>query len=357
MKIIHQCIYLIVGTLYLASSAQAVPSFARQTQQECSACHVGGFGPQLTPYGQAFKLNGYTEKNGSGTNIPLSAMLVGIYDKTGSDLPEDAAPNFNKNNNTSLQEASIFAAGGITNNTGGFLQITYSGIEKKTAIDNLDLRFANKFTMADKEGVFGISLNNNPTNQDLWNTLPAWGFPYMASDLAPAPNGSPLLAGGLEQQVLGLTSYVSLADSFYAELGFYKTQSDSLLKRTHVIESTDDVSEIDGTAPYWRLAYSNAFNRQNISVGLIGMQANLRPGRAAGPTNNFKDIGVDASYQYLGTRKHIFTINTSLIRESQHLGAAFAAEEADRLNNNTNAFNVNSSYYFNNTYGFTAAFF
>src|SRR5215472_8037577 len=36
----------------------AVPSYARQTGQECIACHVSF--PELTPYGRYFKLTGYT---------------------------------------------------------------------------------------------------------------------------------------------------------------------------------------------------------------------------------------------------------------------------------------------------------
>ena len=35
-----------------AGTAQAVPSFARQTGQECPACHVSW--PELTPYGRLF---------------------------------------------------------------------------------------------------------------------------------------------------------------------------------------------------------------------------------------------------------------------------------------------------------------
>src|ERR1700746_479530 len=38
--------------------ANAVPSYARQTGQECIACHVSF--PELTPYGRYFKLTGYT---------------------------------------------------------------------------------------------------------------------------------------------------------------------------------------------------------------------------------------------------------------------------------------------------------
>ncbi|MDE1979718.1 MAG: cytochrome c1 protein, partial [Betaproteobacteria bacterium] len=39
----------LIGCLAWAPNAQAVPAFARQTGQDCIACHVGGFGPQLTP--------------------------------------------------------------------------------------------------------------------------------------------------------------------------------------------------------------------------------------------------------------------------------------------------------------------
>ena len=41
-----------------AGPARAVPSFSEQTGQPCTTCHVGGFGPQLTPFGRAFKLGG-----------------------------------------------------------------------------------------------------------------------------------------------------------------------------------------------------------------------------------------------------------------------------------------------------------
>ena len=63
-------------------AAHAVPSFARQTGAECAACHVGGYGPQLTPYGIRFKLGGYTDSDGKGGKVPLSAMLIGSVTHT-----------------------------------------------------------------------------------------------------------------------------------------------------------------------------------------------------------------------------------------------------------------------------------
>ena len=52
------------------SAGSAVPNFATQTGQPCTACHIGGYGPQLTPLGRAFKIGGYTQpaaKAGSPT--------------------------------------------------------------------------------------------------------------------------------------------------------------------------------------------------------------------------------------------------------------------------------------------------
>ena len=71
--------------------AQAVPAFADQTGQPCSSCHVGGFGPTLTPFGREFKILGYTARTKDGT-IPVSAMAVASFLHTASDQPP--APHY-----------------------------------------------------------------------------------------------------------------------------------------------------------------------------------------------------------------------------------------------------------------------
>ena len=53
-----------IGLLLKPQSASAVPSFAMQTGQPCSACHTAF--PELTPYGREFKLMGYTAGGGLG---------------------------------------------------------------------------------------------------------------------------------------------------------------------------------------------------------------------------------------------------------------------------------------------------
>ena len=93
--------------------AQALPDFASQTGLPCTACHIGGFGPQLTPTGTAFKIGGYTQSGGQGlqANIPLSAMAIGSFTHTSGDLPSDAVPHhYNDNNNPAWDAASVFIA-------------------------------------------------------------------------------------------------------------------------------------------------------------------------------------------------------------------------------------------------------
>ena len=64
--------------------------------------------------------------------------------------------------------------------------------------------------------IVGLTLNNNPTVQDVWNTTPAWGVPYSGSnDVAPGAITSTKIdsgAGGFGQSVGGLGVYMWLDD-------------------------------------------------------------------------------------------------------------------------------------------------
>src|SRR5215468_4653393 len=107
--------------------ADAIPAFAAQTGQPCTACHIGAYGPQLTPLGRAFKIGGYTQQGGEGllSNIPLSAMLITSFTHTNQSVPDDAkVTHYATNNNFSLDQIGGFIAGGWQH-TGALIQITY----------------------------------------------------------------------------------------------------------------------------------------------------------------------------------------------------------------------------------------
>jgi hypothetical protein len=90
---------------------------------------------------------------------------------------------------------------------------------------------------------------------------------------------------------------------------------------------------------------------QNYSIGLFGWNAKLAPDRSgAVPYDQHRDIGIDGSYQFLGTRKHIATIHASYLRER-----AVSGETGDVTHLNESKLNL--SYHYDNTWGATVGLF
>ena len=118
------------------------PPSPRRPGSPAAACHIGAFGPQLTPFGRAFKIGGYTQDGGEGplAQIPLAGFVLNSFTHTNTSQPQPAAPDFGRNNNLALDQISLFFAGRITDYAGAFVQGTYDGVGRAFFLDNTDLR-------------------------------------------------------------------------------------------------------------------------------------------------------------------------------------------------------------------------
>jgi len=336
-----------------ARDALAVPSFARQTGQDCVACHVGGFGPQLTPYGVKFKLGGFTDSDGKDNKIPLSAMAVGGLTHTAKAQEEAPTDRTGTNNNLVLDQASIFLAGRASEYIGAFMQGTYTGADNKFAMDNADARAVRTLELDGTDLTFGLSLHNTPGMQDPFNTLPVWRFPYVGSSVAPGPAAAPIFDGGLEQHVTGLSAYTFADEHFYAELGSYRSLSPAALDSLGLGRDSYP-GKLGSSTSYWRVAFFDDLKKSAFSLGAFGFNAALDPsGDGSSNSDHYRDLGLDAHYQFLGTREHIGTLNASYIREHQGLDASAAAGNADSANGRLNELNLNASYTYDQTWGLT----
>lgn len=352
---------IVLGTLSLALLArrvEAVPSFARQTQLPCSACHVGGFGPQLTAFGRQFKLMGYTMKTGNGANVPLSAMLVESFTHTAKAQVDPPADGFSRNNNTELQQASVFLAGRLSQHVGVFAQATYSENGGLLGWDNLDLRYANSFNAGKHNAIWGVSLNNNPTVTDVSNTAPAWQYPYMAADLAPGAPAMPMLFGGLGGQVIGANAYLQLDGTWYGEVGAYRSLSPAFLRDVNA----DFDGRLASTAPYARLSRTWNLTAGDLEVGGFYLHARRGlPGANAagqavalpGPSDRFDDLGVDARYQRSFGSDHQLTVNGLYVDERQKFDATYTAGGSTHPRGRLDALNLAASYWYRDTWGAT----
>ena len=343
------------GFKFFPNPATALPSYARQTGLPCAACHLGF--PELTPAGRAFKLNGYVQSGGESKLPPISVMLQPTYTHTESGQPGGAAPHFGPNNNITVQQTSLFYGGAISSELGigAFAQGTYDSASRRFGWDNVDIRFARTATAGDTNFVYGLTLNNNPTAQDLWNTTPVWRFPYMGSSLAPTPAAASLIEGGLGQQVLGLGAYTFWNNLVYAEVSGYR----SLSKRTQTFLGVDTGGEsnLDGVSPYWRVAIEPSWGKNTLEVGTFGLSSSLFPQRiTSNGTDKRTNVGVDAQYQFIGERDAI-SLQASWIHEFQDWNASQPLGFTANAHNTLRSFNAKASYLYQQTVGASVGYF
>ena len=314
---------LIAGAALLSPRpASAVPSFAQQTGQPCKACHVGGFGPELTPFGREFKLGGYTLRTHGA--VPISAMAIASFTHTNKDQVP-APEHLSQNDNAVLDQASVFIAGGLGEHLGGFAQFTYDGVGRATTWDNLDLRAVTSAKLFGADSTLGLSINNNPTIEDAWNTMPGWGFPFTDTAVSQTPAAAPLIDGGLAQEVLGFAAYSWIGDKFYLAAGGYGTPSHGTLN--FLGADPDNPGKIHGLAPYGRVACQTKLAGGTFEIGGSALKAAIFPGRdeTSGFSDHYTDLSLDSSWQKtLG--KDVLTANLRYIHERGDLQASCALQ-------------------------------
>jgi hypothetical protein len=340
---------------------QAVPSFARQTGMDCMACHTAF--PELTPFGRTFKLTGYTiSKSDKPYQFPppVAAMFQGSFTHTNKSLPKDAVPqDIHANDNWTIpQQASLFYGGKILYKVGAFSQFTFDGIADNFFLDNTDIRFANTAKLGGKHLIYGVTFNNNPTVQDVWNSTPAWGFPWAASDAAPTPAAGAVIDGALGSQVGGLGLYAFWNNLIYAEVTLYRTARNGFTEPLSA--GTDIDTFVDGIVPYWRVALQHQKGKHSFAFGTYGMVTHIFPeGETRGTTDVFTDIALDAQYQYI-SKNHIFSAQTTWIHEIQDWNGSFPLGGTAKRSTSLDTFRINFNYYYRFRYGTlagTCAFF
>jgi hypothetical protein len=369
-------------------SAWAVPSFARQTGMACSTCHT--VFPELTPFGREFKLNGYvldnmkqikgitvqrTETMSLNQIPPLSLMAQISYNHTSQAVPDTGNPAVHAQAGEANfpQQVSFFYAGKIADGLGSFVQLTYNGVADHFALDNTDIRYVQHLSLdpaSERELIAGVTLNNNPTVQDPWNSTAAWGYPFAGSFVAPTPHASTRIdTAGIGQTAAGLGGYLWYEHSIYAEVSLYTGQK---VGGTHPLDSSQ-TPLIHGVAPYWRLAYERRWDQNSWSIGTYGIRASVSPvGTVAGsvttanpsgtplslngPYDKYTDYAFDTQYQYI-TDDHQVSVLGTYIHEKQSLDASFPNGLSANSSDNLNTAKLAANYYYRRKIGGSFGFF
>jgi len=336
-----------------------VPSFARQTGLSCAVCHSSF--PELNSFGRLFKLNGYTMTNvptidaGNDSSInrlsllsaaPISSMIMASYSRIQSKIEGT------QNGDVQFpQQLSLFYSGQISKKVGAFIQLTYDPSTGSIGMDNTDIRYANHVQVASKDLLYGLTLNNNPTVQDVWNTIPAWRYPYASSGVTPPLKAATLIDGAFAGQVAGLGTYGLFDQFLYYEISFYRSAPQGL--DVPYTDSSGTLT-INGVAPYWRFALQHQFSKSYFMIGTYGMSSSVYPTYISGNTDHYTDLGFDLQYEY--TLPNLTgSLHSSFIHEKQKLNATFA--DSANVSFGLNSFKIDGSIYFSKGFGFTVGYF
>ncbi len=352
----------LLAALLLASlAAWAVPSFSRQTGFPCSTCHTTP--PELTAFGRQFKLNGYTmtnmktvsapaQKNQSGLQLdsflPLSVMF-----QVSDSVTRKAQPGTDNANAEFPQQLSLFLAGAWSAHAGSFMQVTYDTQGDHFSMDNTDIRFAKQATLGGKTLVYGLDMNNNPTVEDLWNSTPAWGFPYISSNSAPGPIAGALLDGGLAQDVGGVGVYGMYDDHLYLDVTAYRSMH---IGGPQPPDGQNFGINIHGVAPYGRIAWQQQMGDTLFEIGAYGLYLRSYPNAITGPRDTYRDVAADFTFdQQLGANQ--LSIYGTYIYEHANLDASLLAGSVGQSLHKLNTARANATYHWGDRYAATGGLF
>jgi hypothetical protein len=359
---IRKYLYVLAAAGLLVSlsirETRAVPSFARQTGMSCTTCHT--VWPQLTPFGRVFKMDGYTFSTASSNEKwipPLAAMFKASLtelNKNNGTLNNGVAPFDNSEDSQRdkvniPQEAALYYGGKIIDHMGAFTHVIYDGLENDFALDLTDIRYARTSTIGGSHLVYGLTMNNAPTVEDVWNSTPVWGFPFAGSDVAPTPAATPIIDNVLDSQVGGLGVYSGWYNWLYGAFSVYRTTDNGIARPLGAGTTVD--TETNGAVPYWRFALYHDWGKHSAELGTYGLYALVHPdGKTGGTSDEFTDLALDAEYQFIAS-PHLFSIQGSYIHEKQNWDGSYKLGAVENRNSTLRVYKANASYYYRSSYG------
>ena len=346
-------IIILIFVLSPFNTVKSLPSYARQTQMSCTACHTSF--PELNSFGRQFKENGYTLTtantiNDQGdtlkprtrlnllNNLPLSVMVQSSFTRIAKDVVGQQ-----NNSGQFPQQLSLFFAGQITPHIGSFIQMTYA--DGSFGMDNADIRYTNTASFGSNSLLYGLTLNNNPTSQDLWNTSPAWRFPYASASTAPSPAKSTLIES-LGGEVIGVGAYGLFNNLIFAEFSTYRSAQIGAPNPP----DTTNTNVVNGFIPYWRLALQHEWGQNYLELGTTGIASTQFLNGISGALDKFVDVGVDLQYERI-LPYGSFSLHSSYTNENE------VRDNSIETNYNFQSFKIDVNGFLKNGCGATIGYF
>lgn len=338
---------------FAPEAALAVPSFVRQTGLPCAACHT--VAPELTPFGRQFKLRGYTmgqqlKSKPFPYDLPLAMGLqLGNTQVKDRNKGADASTDFPRADKTIVQQVAFYYGGAIYGKLGALAQFNWDGIGQAWGVEMADIRYADSTVVKGNELIYGITVNNSPAVEDVWNTSPMWFFPHLR-DAGIAPMITSLMDMTLDNQVGGVGLYVDYDSQLYLEAGVLRNGHTSIFRPLNAGDPL--TTAVEGTAPHLRIAWEKDWGANSAEVGMHALRANIFPDpqQLSGPTDRFTDLVLDGQYQHIG-QQQLFSVHALFDHEKRDWNASLPLGLASSASDTLDTVKASAHYWYERKVG------
>ncbi len=134
-------------------------------------------------------------------------------------------------------------------------------------------------------------------------------------------------------------------DLVYSDAGVYRNTKNNYLRG--VTAGNDFTTVLQDYAPYWRLGLQKETGTQSFEIGGFGLagKPDVDPVNPSAGTISLRDVGADASYQYI-KGDHTFSAHATAIHENQSPNAGNG-----NVGTVLNTYRVDAIYHFKRQWG------
>jgi hypothetical protein len=350
---------LVVVLLVLPNASQAIPSYARQVQKPCTACHT--IWPNLNQYGRQFKVKAYTDVSPDWKMItkdnlnllyilPVSARITSfLYTKennpvAGIDTDSTRIPD----------QADLFISSRIGNYMGVFSHIAFvpgDGFEFPV------LKMAFQYPLGGNT-VGLVGFKGSAVSADPFNSLGGRSSPILFGDESSAP----VLTKGwtfsfLDEGNLGLVAHgYFLNNRLYAAAGTMRGGRSEDVSSGVLLNASGgaDIASSDPFDGYFRLAWDQKLPDGAVTFGVAYYIGDQKIRESPLPLvlpfrSKVSRIYLDASLEQHFGEDHLVEVQAlyGMGREKN----VFGGDEVRRFD----GFHIEGSYFYQRMFGLVAA--
>ncbi len=326
----------------MTSKVEALPMFSTQTGLKCTACHMQSM-PKLNKDGRQFMLSGMItqskteDANSSSLDINPSMLLKLKYEKTWdkptkSGRVQDIEDGTNEGRWSIPRSAALYAGGGVTENIGGLLNLSYRDEHDEASISGKAVYAkeieggyigATLYSFSD----FGPFSGMEVYNTGLYKPIRSFEMRKLTNATQACDVGTGEATGA--QVYFDRDAVIAEEDNLFVTVGMYAPGQDNLYF---------DLSS--NLLPFARVAYAYPIGDYNLILGAFGIVGGSTTSDSGSLSIKRETYGIDFQLEGKILEKSVSIIATNIFKNKVDISGIGAGSKDELESINNDAFSI-----------------